>query len=165
MEGVGVTAGAPASQVSSPIGASTPPASALPWVEGGAESRVSDARSHACCMCGVTRVGCVCWPGSAGARLHVRTTQGGVRLKDKAGLFHLQDPNFGEGGSGGVGWPQDTPWVLAAGSRQHTSCSSPWDSYCFPGHSPCTGDSDHPRSWLIKSKQAPARPPPGGGSW
>lgn len=111
MEGVGVTAGAPASQVSSPTGASTPPASALPWVEGGAESRVSDARSHACCMCGVTRVGCVCWPGSAGARLHVRTTQGGVRLKDKAGLFHLQDPNFGEGGSGGVGWPQGTPWV------------------------------------------------------
>lgn len=63
MEGVGVTAGAPASQVSSPTGASTPPASALPWVEGGAESRVLDARSHACrmrvlagqCRCEVAR--------------------------------------------------------------------------------------------------------------
>lgn len=57
MEGVGVTAGAPASQVSSPTGASTPPASALPWVEGGAESRVSDAQSHACQTRRVTRVG------------------------------------------------------------------------------------------------------------
>lgn len=59
MEGVGVTAGAPASQVSSPTGASTPPASALPWVEGGAESRVSDARSHACRTRRVTHVVCV----------------------------------------------------------------------------------------------------------
>lgn len=50
MEGVGVTAGAPASQVSSPTGASTPPASALPWVEGDAESRVLYVWSHTCWM-------------------------------------------------------------------------------------------------------------------
>lgn len=55
-----------------------------------------------------------------------QNAQGGMRLKDKAGLFHLQDPNFGKRGSGrGVEWGLGIPMPVVPGHSLGTGHGGP----------------------------------------